>query len=293
MTTSTQIKAHALTLRQQREEYLADLADRQARSIDTWEAPANQDSAWERFKRWFDSPVVPQVEKDTKSNQLALNNMQRTIANQTAELQSTIATQSADISTLHMTIADQTSALAGQAQELAQLRQAILVLAKSAKQVELNTSGITNDLSVIKQQTAVKVLPWKTVQEKIDTAWREIINDTAFLQLDCDHITRGRSAGTFLSFGTRAPETIKTQKREVEVLIKSIKSQRAIIEQHYEHACKHYPDDITSFMKEMPRKLTINDDTRMAPTQSWTISEIFSLTFIEEFRQGLYARRGV
>ena len=195
---------------------------------------------------------------------------------------------------------DLSTIVAGQATEIAQLKQAMLILAQATKSVELNTDTISDsvellraDMQLVIQQTAPTKMPWKTIVKKIDTAWQEIIADTDFLQLDCDHITRSRSAGTFFSFGTRAPEVIKTQKREVEVLIKSIKSQRAIIEQYYEHACKHYPDDIAFYMKEMRRKLTINDDTRMAPTQSWTISQIFSLDFIEQLRRGLYARRGV
>ena len=74
---------------------------------------------------------------------------------------------------------DLNTIVAGQATEIAQLKQAMLILAQATKSVELNTDTISDsvellraDMQVVIQQTAPTKMPWKTIVKKIDTAWQ-------------------------------------------------------------------------------------------------------------------------
>lgn len=189
--------------------------------------------------------------------------------------------------------------VAGQAAEIAELKQAMLILAQATKAVELNTDAISSavelirsDISVVVQQTAPKIIPWATIRKKLIGAWREILDEVTLLEKNCDWVTGSRVIGTVFQGGIRAPEVKKTQMREIEATIKTIKSYRTVIEQHYEYAWQNYQEEISELLPEMP-KLSINSTSGIHKTQTWSINQILSLTFIHEIRRGMYARRGL
>ena len=175
--------------------------------------------------------------------------------------------------------------IAGQSAELAQLRQAILVLAKSAKSVEDGNLAIIDGIDVIKSQTKKAVLPWKTVQNSMHKYFREIIEDTQFFNHDVKSVTAGRGLRSILSFGTAAPEAVHAAKREIFAHLKSVKSFRDKIEQNYQFALQAYGDELGTWLPTSG-VFTVN-------TKSWTIVDILSPTFIPELQAQLYAMRGI
>lgn len=175
--------------------------------------------------------------------------------------------------------------IAGQSSELAQLRQAILVLAKSAKSVEDGNLAIIDGIDVIKSQTKKAVLPWKTVQNSMHKYFREIIEDTQFFNHDVKSVTAGRGLRSILSFGTAAPEAVHAAKREIFAHLKSVKGFRDKIEQNYQFALQAYGDELSTWLPTSG-VFTVN-------TKSWTIVDILSPTFIPELQAQLYAMRGI
>ena len=173
------------------------------------------------------------------------------------------------------------SCIAGQSAELAQLRQAVLVLAKSAKTVESNTITIVDGIDTIKKQTKKQIKSFDTLTKELNKYWREVIEDTIFFNHDATAVTAGRGLRSILSFGSAAPEAIHAAKRECFAHLKSVRAVRDRIEATYEYAVAYYPSETAEWMKSQTSILT-------AGKSSWTILDACKNTFIPELQCALY-----
>jgi hypothetical protein len=178
------------------------------------------------------------------------------------------------------------SCIAGQATELAQLRQAVLVLAKSAKTVELNTNTMVDGIDIIKQQTKKQIKSFDTLTKELKKYWREIIEDTLFFNHDATAVTAGRGLRSILSFGTAAPEAIHAAKRECFAHLKSVRALRDRIEATYEYAVTYYPSETAEW-------ITTQTDTLDVGSKSWTIMDACKNSFITKLQKALYKMRAL
>ncbi len=178
------------------------------------------------------------------------------------------------------------SCIAGQSAELAQLRQAVLVLAKSTKTVESNTITIVDGIDTIKKQTKKQIKSFDTLTKELNKYWREVIEDTLFFNHDSTAVTAGRGLRSILSFGTAAPEAIHAAKRECFAHLKSVRAVRDRIEATYEYAVAYYPSETAEWMKSQTSTLT-------AGKSSWTILDACKNTFIPELQSALYKMRAL
>ena len=126
-------------------------------------------------------------------------------------------------------INDLNTALAGQSQQLAELQQAVLILAKSAK-------GVETGIEVIKKQTAPRVKDWKSIRKEMNVIWRDIIDDTTFFNADARSTAQGRGLQSLFSFGTAAPALMHAAKTECRSHIKQVRSAIAKLKQLFEYA---------------------------------------------------------
>lgn len=219
-------------------------------------------SAWARLCNWFDSPYEEPVTPTPAS-----------VDNSAA-----LATQN--------TVNELQTVIAGQSAELAQLRQAVLVLAKSSKSVESNTIAIADDMQVVKAQTRQKIKPWNTIQNEMNKCWREIIDDTNFLQEGVELVTTGRVLRSVLSFGTAAPEAVKQAKREVFAHIKSVRSYRDKLETCYEYAQLHHKAEVDQWLATQTSTLSVDK-------KSWKLLDAFKQGFLADLQSALYSSRGI
>tara|TARA_R110002050_G_scaffold169086_1_gene300719 strand:- start:81 stop:863 length:783 start_codon:yes stop_codon:yes gene_type:complete len=185
------------------------------------------------------------------------------------------------------------SCIAGQSAELAQLRQAmkvqgdaLLILAKSAHTVELNTTTMVDGIETIKKQTKKQIKSFDALTRELNKYWREVIEDTIFFNHDVKSVTAGRSLTTIFSFGARAPEAIHGVKRECFAHLKYVRGMRDRIEATYEYAVTYYPSETAEWMKSQTSTLT-------AGKSSWTILDACKNTFIPELQSSLYKMRGL
>ena len=183
-------------------------------------------------------------------------------------------------------ISDLNTVIAGQSAELAQVRQAVLILAKSAKSVEESNHAIVDGIDVIKAQTKKQLQPFESCIQTIDKSYRELIEDTLFFNHDVMSVTAGRGLRSLLSFGTAAPEAIHNAKREIFSHLKAVRSLRDRMEKHYEYIVLHYPDQAGLWAAEHSAVLKVNN-------QSWTLFQVLSNTFITELQTALYKMRGI
>ena len=186
----------------------------------------------------------------------------------------------------NQTINELNSVVAGQSAELAQLRQAVLILAQSAKSVELNTSTMVDGIETIKQQTKKQIRSFESLTKDLSKCWREIIEDTLFFNHDATAVTAGRGLRSILSFGTAAPEAIHAAKRECFAHLKSVRSIRDRLESTYEYAVTYYPSETSQWMKSQTSTLT-------AGSSSWTMMDACKNTFIPELQTSLYKMRAL
>ena len=183
-------------------------------------------------------------------------------------------------------ISELNTVIAGQSAELAQMRQAVLILAKSAKSVEESNHAIVDGIDVIKAQTKKQLQPFESCIQTIDKSYRELIEDTLFFNHDVISVTAGRGLRSLLSFGTAAPEAIHNAKREIFAHLKAVRSLRDRMEKHYEYIVLHYPDQSGLWASEHSVVLKVNN-------QSWTLFQVLSNTFITELKTELYKMRGI
>jgi uncharacterized coiled-coil protein SlyX len=183
-------------------------------------------------------------------------------------------------------VAELNTVIAGQSAELAQLRQALLVLAQSAKSVELSNQQIVDGIAVIKDQTKVKVRAFDDLVKEIHGLFMDIVSDTDFFNSDVKAVTVGRGLRSILSFGTAAPEAIHAAKREVFAHMKTVRAMLQRMETLYEYACANYPNETTEWVFKVTTTLTVNK-------KSWSFLDLFAASFLPEFNTQLYKLRGL
>lgn len=191
------------------------------------------------------------------------------------------------------------SVIAGQSTELAQLRQAVLVLAKSSKAVETGIDTVVTDMQVVKQQTATKIIPWSKIKKDLTRAWDEILEETMFIQEDVNANTSFKVLRQFFGAGTGASDAIKATKREVFSYLKTVRSARLRIEQNYEYALLHYSSEIGELIPSLT-PLTVGTNLTNVPGlkeahkfETWTILDILKSGFLTALQKKLYAIRGI
>ena len=183
-------------------------------------------------------------------------------------------------------VAELNTVIAGQSAELAQLRQAVLVLAQSAKSVELSNQQIVDGIAVIKQQTKKEIKPFKDLAAEMHKIYTEIVSDTDFFNSDVKAVTVGRGLRSILSFGTAAPEAIHAAKREVFAHMKTVRAMAERMEALYEYACVYHPSDTAEWVSKVTTTLTVNK-------KSWGFLDLFTASFLPEFNTQLYKLRGL
>lgn len=191
------------------------------------------------------------------------------------------------------------SVIAGQSNEIAQLRQAVLVLAKSAKAVETGIEAVGADMQVVKKQTAPVIRAWSVISKDLDRAWNEILEETTFIQEDCVATTAFRVLRQPFGAFTGVNETIRQQKREVMAYIKTVSAARNRIEMNYEYAQIHYPNEVAEYIKTLI-PLTVGTCLKDVPglkkkhkVESWTILDVLKPGFTQVLRDKMYNIRGV
>jgi len=200
--------------------------------------------------------------------------------------QAPVSTDNSLAISVNQSVNELQSCIAGQSAELAQLRQALLVLAKSAQTVELNTTTMVDGIETIKKQTKKQIKSFDALTKELNKYWREIIEDTLFFNHDAVAVTAGRGLRSILSFGTAAPEAIHAAKRECFAHLKSVRSVRDRIEATYEYAIAYYPSETAEWMKSQTSTLT-------AGKSSWTILDACKNTFIPELQTAHYKMRAL
>jgi hypothetical protein len=185
------------------------------------------------------------------------------------------------------------SCIAGQSAELAQLRQAmkiqqdaLLVLAKSAKSVEVNTTTMVDGIDIIKKQTKKQIKSFDTLTKELSKYWREIIEDTLFFNHDATAVTAGRGLRSILSFGTAAPEAIHAAKRECFAHLKAVRAVRDRIEATYEYAVTYYPSETAEWVSTQTSTLDVG-------SKSWTMMDACKNNFIAKLQKALYKLRAL
>ena len=174
-------------------------------------------------------------------------------------------------------INDLNPALAGQSQQLAELQQAVLILAKSAK-------GVETGIEVIKKQTAPRVKDWKSIRKEMNVIWRDIIDDTTFFNADARSTAQGRGLQSLFSFGTAAPALMHAAKTECRSHIKQVRSAIAKLKQLFEYAQAHYSSDLKVYLDTCNR-LRVHEN-------SWTIRAAMTDSFCTELQTELLVMRG-
>lgn len=149
------------------------------------------------------------------------------------------------------------SIVAGQSAELAELKQCMLILAKSAKQVE-------EGVQIIRHQTATKVMSWSDIRKEINAAWRDIIDETKFFNDDAMALAIGRGLQSILSFGTASPALIHATKAEVRNHRTKVKALLERINKFADLAKDQYPDEFSEYLSSSS-KLVVN-------SKAWTLS---------------------
>ena len=178
------------------------------------------------------------------------------------------------------------SVLAGQSAELAQLRQAVLVLAKSAKSVEESNLAISDGIDVIKQQTRKVIRPFSACKKEMDNMYRGIIDDTLFLNQMAGKVAVGRVLRGIMSFGTGLPEAEATARREVYQHVKSTKAMVDRISALYEYCNVNHSNELNEWLKTYT-------DTLVVGKKHWKFQELFAPGFFQEFTIHLNKRRGI
>jgi hypothetical protein len=184
------------------------------------------------------------------------------------------------------TVTQLTSVIAGQSAEIAQLRQAVIVLARSAKNVEDGLQPIANGIDQVIANTKVKIRPFSDIKAEITKAWRDILDDSTFINDGQIVVTTGRVLRNVFSFGTGVPEAVRTAKREVYTHVKLVRNQRDRIEKLYEYALINHEAELAEWMKFPHTKLTANK-------QSWSMTETFNPNFIDTYMRTLCKMRAL
>ena len=259
-------QAHAIQLRAQRAAYLA----KQAAPEPSWTV---QTSA--------PAPVSQrQVERQTG----VLGSLVRWFCEPYTETQSTTEQQAitvnVDNSAALATVDELKSVVAGQSAELAQLRQAVLVLAQSAKSVESAQSTIVDGIEVIKQQTKEKIKPFDTLTAIMSKTWREMIEDTTFANHDATVCMVGRGIRAVFSLGSSIPAEVHAAKREVFSHMKTMRSMRDKLEATYEYAVAHYPNETAEWVKQQTSVMTV-------ASTNWTMLQAFGNDFISQLQTAM------
>jgi hypothetical protein len=179
-----------------------------------------------------------------------------------------------------------TSIIAGQAAELAQLRQAVLVLAQSAKNVEDGIQPIATGINQVIENTKIKIRPFSDIKKEMSRAWNEIIEESLFVNDGHVVLTVGRGLRSLLSLGTAAPEAWRTAKREVHTHVKLVRSLRDKIENLYNYALLHHSAELAEWIEFPHPKLT-------ADKQSWSIKDTFAMDFVTVYLRTLYDMRKI
>jgi uncharacterized protein (DUF885 family) len=176
--------------------------------------------------------------------------------------------------------------LAGQAAELAQLRQAMLVVAKVTDSLHNSMAPIHSDLAVIIQQTKTKIRPWADIRKEMEKMYREILDDNTFINTDVQLVKTGRVLRSILSFGTAAPEAVFAARQQVHTHMKTVRQRRDKLESLSDYAIQHHQSDYTAWISNMTTKLT-------AGKKSWSFQELFTLDFIPQYHQQLNDMRNL
>jgi len=184
------------------------------------------------------------------------------------------------------TVSELTTIISGQASELAQLRQAVLVLARSAKNVEDGMQPLAAGIDQVIENTKIKIRPFSDIKKEITKAWRDILEDSAMLDKGQVALTASRVVRNFFSMGAGVPETIRTAKREVYTHVKLVRTQRDKIEKLYEYALINHEAALAEWMQFPYNKLTANGS-------SWTLTETFDPNFIDTYMRTLYKMRAL
>lgn len=191
------------------------------------------------------------------------------------------------------TVAQLNSVIAGQAAELAQLRQCVLVLAKSSKTVEDNTTTMVDnievlkeDLGTVKKQTKKVIRTFDDITKEMNKIWREIIEDTEFTSEDLGWITGGRIMRTIMSFGTAGPEARAAAKKECYNHIKSLRPKRDRLEALYEYGVLHHSAQMAEWIKQDHGVLTVHK-------LSYTMLEAFRNDFLTLLHQRMLKARAL
>ena len=162
--------------------------------------------------------------------------------------------------------------IAGQSAELAQLRQAVLVLAKSAQSIEKGQSALYDGISLAVQQTAPKIKSWTQLRKELNSAWRDIIDDVDFFVSDARLLATGRVVQTFMSFGTASAAQRHASMQDCRRMIKSIKHTTDRIQLLHDLAVAYYPVEAVDYIKTAP-VLTIEKTT-------WSFSDLLTTNFV-------------
>jgi hypothetical protein len=186
----------------------------------------------------------------------------------------------------NQTVSQLTTIISGQASELAQLRQAVIVLARSAKSVEDSMQPIADGIDQVIANTKIKVRPFSDIKKEMTKAWRDILDESTFLDDGQVVVTAGRIVRNFFSMGSGVPEAVRTAKREVFTHVKLVRTQRDKIEKLYEYALINHKVELTEWLQFPQSKLT-------ADKQSWSMTETFDPNFIDTYMRTLYKMRAL
>jgi len=173
---------------------------------------------------------------------------------------------------------DLTTALAGQSQQLAELQQAVLILAQTTKNVE-------GDIDIIKKQTAPVVRKWADIRKEITALWNELISETSYFNHDATAVAISKGLTSIFQFGLAAPQQIHAQKRECHNHAKQMRSLMKRIEDLDCYATRLYPDDLRTLRNSLP-VFTVGKKV-------WTVRQAMSEQFPDQLRTALLALRGI
>lgn len=175
--------------------------------------------------------------------------------------------------------------IAGQSAELAQLRQAVLVLAKSAQSIEKGQSALYDGISLAVQQTAPKIKSWTQIRKELHSAWREFIDDINFFVSDARLLATGRVVQSFMSFGTASAAQRHASLQDCRRMSKTAKHANDKVRALYDYAVAHYPVEITDYIKTAP-VLTIEERT-------WSINDLLTTNAVSSVEAKLKSLFGL